>query len=87
MVSINQMLPDEVGFLSHRFSSSEIKRIETKSKALLKFATSTDNETFIDLFVVYEDGLVILHKSETFEIWANKKPNFKTVDGEVIVTF
>lgn len=86
MVLINQMLPDEVGFLSHRFSSSEIKRIETKSKALLKFATSTDNETFIDLFVVYE-CLVILHKSETFEIWANKKPNFKTVDGEVIVTF
>ena len=86
MVLINQMLPDEVGFLSHRFSSSEIKRMETKSKALLKFATSTDNKTFIDLFVVYE-CLVILHKSETFEIWANKKPIFKTVDGEVIVTF
>nr|DAX61779.1 MAG TPA: hypothetical protein [Caudoviricetes sp.] len=87
MVLINQMLPDEVCFLSYRFSSSEIQRIEPKSKAVLKYATSTDNETFIDLVVVYEDGLVILHKSETFEIWANKKPNFKTVDGEVIVTF
>lgn len=87
MFLINQMLPDEVCFLSHHFSSSEIKRIEPKSKAILKYATSTDNETFIDLVIVYEDGLVIMHKSETFEIWANKKPNFKTVDGEVIVTF
>ena len=37
MVLINQMLPDEVCFLSHRFSSSEFKRIEPNSKALLKY--------------------------------------------------
>lgn len=84
---INEMLPNEVSFLSYRFSTSDADSVDPSSKPVLKFATSTDNETFIDLFVVYEDGLVILHKSETFEIWANKKPNFKTVDGEVIVTF
>lgn len=84
---INEMLPNEVSFLPYRFSTSDVDGVDPSSKSVLKFATSTDNETFIDLFVVYEDGLVILHKSETFEIWANKKPNFKTVDGEVIVTF
>ena len=84
---INEMLPNEVSFLSYRFSTSGADSVDPSSKPILKFATTVDNEKFIDLLSVHENGLVLLVKSEDHEVWSNRKPIPKTVDGKLVITF
>ena len=45
---INEMLPNEVSFLPYRFSTSDVDSVDPSSKSVLKFATTVDNEKFID---------------------------------------
>ena len=87
MYSIKSMLPNEIGFLKYRFSNSEADSADPKSKPILKFATTTDEKTFIDAFTLHENGLVLLAKSADQEVWSNRKPIFNTVDGKIVVTF
>nr|DAI12615.1 MAG TPA: hypothetical protein [Caudoviricetes sp.] len=84
---INEMLPNEVSFLPYRFSTSDVDSVDPSSKSVLKFATTVDNEKFIDLLSVYENGLVLLVKSEENEVWSNRKPISNTVDGKLVITF
>lgn len=84
---INEMLPNEVSFLSYRFSTSGADSVDPSSKPVLKFATTVDKEKFIDLLSVHENGLVLLVKSEDHEVWSNRKPISKTVDGKLVITF
>nr|DAS39021.1 MAG TPA: hypothetical protein [Caudoviricetes sp.] len=84
---INEMLPNEVSFLPYRFSTSDVDSVDPSSKSVLKFATTVDNEKFIDLLSVHENGLVLLVKSEDHEVWSNRKPISNTVDGKVVITF
>ena len=53
----------------------------------MKFATTVDNEKFIDFLSVHENGLVLLVKSEDNEVWSNRKPISNTVDGKLVITF
>ena len=84
---INEMLPNEVSFLPYRFSTSDVDSVDPSSKSVLKFATTVDNEKFIDLLSVHENGLVLLVKSEDHEVWSNRKPISKAVDGKLVITF
>lgn len=84
---INEMLPNEVSFLSYRFSTSGADSVDPSSKSVLKFATTVDNERFIDFLSVHENGLVLLVKSEDNEVWSNRKPISNTVDGKLVITF
>lgn len=84
---INEMLPNEVSFLPYRFSTSDVDSVDPSSKSVLKFATTVDNERFIDFLSVHENGLVLLVKSEGNEVWSNRKPISNTVDGKLVITF
>lgn len=84
---INAMAKDEVTFLPY---SVELTKgtILHEPEALLKFATTTENQTFIHNLIVYEDGLTILCDSSVPTVWSNRKPHvFTDENGAQIITF